>query len=157
MTALRSTALACLLLTAPLAAYADALPLDQLKAGKWEVQRTIRKPGEEPTVRKTDYCASPKKEINRVLSIAAFLCRSEVKKVSDTTFDVTATCNLAGGITGTNHTVITLIDSENYAIETTTKGKKFGTPVERSESIKANRVGDCEKDEPPARADVTGG
>jgi Protein of unknown function (DUF3617) len=122
----------------------DSLPLDQLKAGKWEVERTIRKPGEEVQVRKTDYCASPRKEISRALSVASWLCKSEIVKVDDKTFDITARCNLPGGLAGTNHTTITLIDAEHYTIETATKGTKFGgAPIERSETIKAQRSGDC--------------
>ncbi len=150
----RSLALFIVLATATVAQSAlavDRLPLEQLKAGKWLVERTIRKPGQEPTVRKTNYCASPRKEIQRVLSLAAFLCKSEIKQIDEKSYDVTAKCSLPGGLAGTNHTVITLIDSENYTIETATKGTKFGgEPTERSESIKARRAGECEPDEPKA-------
>ena len=129
----------------------DRLPLDQLKPGKWEVERTIRKPGEAPTVRKTEYCASPKKEIQRALSIASFLCKSEIKQVSNNSFDITAQCNLPGGLAGTNHTTITLHDSTRYTIETESKGTKFGgVPAERSETIKAVRAGECEDKPKPA-------
>ncbi len=132
----------------------DRLPLDQLKPGKWEVERTIRKPGEAPTLRKTDYCASPKKEIQRALSIASFLCKSEIKQVTDKQFDITAQCNLPGGLAGTNHTVITLHDATHYTIETESKGTKFGgAPAERSETIKAVRAGECE-DKPKPIEDV---
>jgi Protein of unknown function (DUF3617) len=135
----------------------DRLPLDQLKPGKWEVERTIRKPGEAPTIRKTDYCASPKKEISRALSIASFLCKSEIKQVTDKQFDITAQCNLPGGLAGTNHTVITLHDATHYTIETESKGTKFGgVPAERSETIKATRAGECEdKPAPPSSASTS--
>jgi Protein of unknown function (DUF3617) len=142
---MKTFALSLFILASAPALALDRLPLDQLKPGKWEVERTIRKPGEAPTLRKTDYCASPKKEIQRALSIASFLCRSEIKQVTDNKFDITAQCNLPGGIAGTNHTTITLLDSTHYTIETESKGTKFGgVPAERRESIKAYRVGECE-------------
>jgi hypothetical protein len=142
---MKTLALSILILASAPTLAGDRLPLDQLKPGKWEVVRTIKKPGEAPTVRKTDYCASPKKEIQRVLSLASFLCKSEVKQVSEKTFDITATCNLPGGIAGTNRTTITLHDATHYSIETESKGTKFGgVPSERSESIKAVRAGECD-------------
>jgi hypothetical protein len=128
---------------------ADRLPLGQLKAGRWEVERHIRKVGEEPKTRKSEYCASPKKEIGRVLSLAGFLCKSDVKKVKDDVYNITASCSLPGGLSGSNSTTITLHSAEKYSIETHTKGTKFGgVATERSESITAIRVGDCdEKDQ----------
>jgi hypothetical protein len=142
---MKTIALSLFILASAPALALDRLPLDQLKPGKWEVERTIKKPGEAPTIRKTDYCASPKKEIQRALSIASFLCKSEIKQVSEKTFDITATCNLPGGLAGTNHTTITLHDATHYTIETESKGTKFGgVPAERSESIKAVRTGECD-------------
>jgi hypothetical protein len=123
---------------------ADRLPLEKLKAGKWEVERVIRKVGEEPRTRHSDYCASPKKEIGRVLTLASWLCKSEIKKLADNKYEIVASCNLPGGLSGTNRTEITLHNESKYTIETHTKGTKFGgKPDERTESITALRVGDC--------------
>jgi hypothetical protein len=127
---------------------ADRLPLEQLKPGKWAVERTIRKVGEEPRVRKSDYCASPKKEIGRVLTLASWLCKSDIKKLSAEKYEIVAACNLPGGLSGTNRTEITLHNDSKYSIETHTKGTKFGgQPDERTESIIAVRVGDCAQGE----------
>ncbi len=121
----------------------DSIPLDQLKAGLWKVIRTIdRHDGQPEQVRQSEYCASPKKEILKTLRTAAMLCKTNVTKLTDNKYEVTASCKL-GIASGNNRTVITLIDDNNYSADVDTTGTKFGEKLHRSEKILAVREGDC--------------
>jgi hypothetical protein len=121
----------------------DSIPLDQLKPGLWKVVRTIDKhDGQPEQVRQSEYCASPKKEILKTLRTAAMLCKTNVSKLADNKYEITASCKL-GIASGSNRTVITLIDDANYSAEVDTIGTKFGEKLHRSEKILAAREGDC--------------
>jgi hypothetical protein len=125
----------------------DSIPLDQLRPGLWKVERKIEKldlsPVEHET-RNSEYCASPKKEITRTLRVASFLCKSGVKTLSDNQFEIKATCKLPG-ISGTNTTLITIINPDQYSAEVETIGTKFGEKQHRKELISAIRAGDCKE------------
>jgi Protein of unknown function (DUF3617) len=145
---LMKTLITCLLaLSLPVLAL-DELPLDQLQPGNWAVERVITKLSEADapvSTRQTTYCASPKKEIKKLLTMANLLCKTQIKTVADNQFDITATCKLPGGLAGSNHSTLTITDSANYKLETYTKGTKFGgVPIERREVISAKRLGECE-------------
>lgn len=123
----------------------DAIPLDQLQPGLWKVERRIEKldlnPVEHET-RNTEYCASPKKEISRVLSVTNLLCKTEDSKLGDNRYQVHATCRLPG-IRGENTTIITIVSPTEYTAEVDTIGTKFGEKQHRKERIRAVRAGDC--------------
>ncbi|MEN9560462.1 MAG: hypothetical protein RLZZ502_1673 [Pseudomonadota bacterium] len=122
------------------------LPPAQLKHGQWQVERQITKIGEanaEPSVRRSSYCASPQKELGKLFNMASLLCRTEVKKIDDATFDIVAACKLPIGIKGVNHSRLHILSDTEYTLETHTKGNKFGDEVERKEFIKAERLSDC--------------
>jgi hypothetical protein len=121
----------------------DAIPLDQLKPGLWKVVRTIdRHDGSAEQVRQSEYCASPKKEILKTLRTAAMLCKTNVTKLEENKYEVTASCKL-GIASGNNKTFITIIDDANYSAVVDTVGTKFGEKLRRSEKILAMREGDC--------------
>jgi hypothetical protein len=123
----------------------DSIPLDQLKPGLWKVMRTIdRHDGQPEQVRQSEYCASPKKEITSMLRKAAMLCKTNVTKLADNKYEVAASCNL-GIASGSNKTVITIIDDTNYSADVDTVGTKFGEKLRRSEKILAARDGDCKE------------
>lgn len=125
------------------AAAIDSLPLDQLKPGLWKVVRTIdRHDGKPEEVRQSEYCASPKKEITRTLRAATLLCKTNVIKLADNKYEVAASCKLPG-ISGSNKTVITLMNDVSYSAEVDTIGTKFGDKQHRSEKILAVRESDC--------------
>ncbi|TAG04436.1 MAG: DUF3617 family protein [Betaproteobacteria bacterium] len=123
----------------------DSIPLDQLKPGLWKVVRTIdRHDGNAEEVRQSEYCASPKKEITRTLRAATLLCKTNVTKTGDNKYEVAASCKLPG-ISGTNKTVITILNENNYSAVVDTMGTKFGEKQHRSEKILAVRDGDCKE------------
>lgn len=136
---------ALVLVSLPVAAI-DSIPLDQLQPGLWKVERKIEKldlnPVEHET-RNTEYCASPRKEISRVLSITNLLCKTEDSKIGDNRYKVHATCRL-GLIAGENTTVITIVSPTEYTAEVETIGAKFGEKQHRKEVIRAVRAGDCQ-------------
>ena len=124
----------------------DSIPLDQLQPGLWKVERKIEKLDLNPVeyeTRNTEYCASPRKEISRVLSITNLLCKTEDSKVGDNRYKVHATCRLPG-IRGENTTVITIVSPTEYTAEVDTIGTKFGEKQHRKEVITAKRAGDCQ-------------
>jgi len=134
-------ALACL----PASAI-DSIPLDQLQPGLWKVERKIEKLDLNPVeyeTRNTEYCASPRKEISRVLAITNLLCKTDDSKVGDNRYKVHATCRLPG-IRGENTTVITIVSPTEYTAEVDTIGTKFGEKQHRKEVIRAVRAGDCQ-------------
>jgi hypothetical protein len=90
----------------------------------------------------SEYCASPKKEILKTLRTAAMLCKTNVTKLEENKYEVTASCKL-GIASGSNRTVITIIDDANYSAFVDTVGTKFGEKLRRSEKILAMREGDC--------------
>jgi len=123
----------------------DSIPLDQLQPGLWKVERKMEKLDLNPVeyeTRNTEYCASPKKEIARVLSVTNLLCKTEDSKVGDNRYKVHAKCNLFG-IVGENTTIITIVSPSEYAAEVETIGTKFGKKQHRKELITAKRAGDC--------------
>jgi Protein of unknown function (DUF3617) len=123
----------------------DSIPLDQLKPGLWKVVRTIdRHDGQAEQVRQSEYCANPKKEILKTLRTAAMLCKTNVTKLEENKYEVTASCKL-GVASGNNRTVITIIDDTNYSAHVDTIGTKFGEKMHRSEKILAAREGDCKE------------
>jgi Protein of unknown function (DUF3617) len=123
----------------------DSIPLDQLKPGLWKVVRTIdRHDGQPEQVRQSEYCASPKKEITSMLRKAAMLCKTNVTKLADNKYEVAASCNL-GIASGSNKTVITIIDDTNYSADVDTVGTKFGEKLRRSERVRAMRESDCKE------------
>ena len=125
----------------------DSIPLDQLKPGLWRVERKIEKLDLTPVeyeTRNSEYCASPKKEISRTLRLASFLCKTETTKVADNKYSVHATCRLPG-ISGTNTTLITIVNPGEYKAEVDTIGTKFGEKQHRKEVISAVRAGDCQE------------
>jgi Protein of unknown function (DUF3617) len=124
----------------------DSIPLDQLKPGLWKVVRTIdRHDGQPEQVRQSEYCASPKKEITRMLRTASLLCKTNVTKLSDNAYEVAASCKLPG-ISGTNKTLIRIISDVSYSAEVNTIGAKLGEKQHRSEKILAARDGDCKEE-----------
>ena len=94
--------------------------------------------------RKSEYCASPKKEISRTLRVASFLCKTETTKVADNKYNVHATCRLPG-ISGENTTIITIVSPGEYTAQVETIGTKFGEKQHRKETISAVRAGDCQE------------
>ena len=129
--------------SAPNAHAIDSLPLDRLQPGLWKVVRTInRHDGKPEDVRQSEYCASPRKEITKMLRTATTLCRTNVTKLAEDKYEISAACNL-GLISGTNRTVITLISDTSYSAEVDTIGTKFGEKQHRSEKILAVRESDC--------------
>jgi Protein of unknown function (DUF3617) len=131
---------------APPAWAIDSIPLDQLKPGLWKVVRTIdRHDGQPEQVRESEYCASPKKEITRMLRTASLLCKTNVIKVADNKYEMAASCKLPG-ISGTNKTTITIVSDSSYSADVNTVGTKLGEKQHRSEKIHAARDGDCKED-----------
>ncbi len=125
----------------------DSIPLDQLKPGLWKVERKMEKLDLTPVeyeTRKSEYCASPKKEISRTLRVASFLCKTETTKVADNKYNVHATCRLPG-ISGENTTIITIVSPGEYTAQVETIGTKFGEKQHRKETISAVRAGDCQE------------
>ena len=125
----------------------DSIPLDQLKPGLWKVERKMEKLDLTPVeyeTRKSEYCASPKKEISRTLRVASFLCKTETTKVADNKYNVHATCRLPG-ISGENTTIITIGSPGEYTAQVETIGTKFGEKQHRKETISAVRAGDCQE------------
>lgn len=123
----------------------DSLPLDQLQHGLWKVERRIEKLEENPVIRETrqsEYCASPKKEILKTLRTASYLCKTNVSKLGDNQFAIDAACKL-GIVSGTNKTVITILNPTSYTAEVENKGSKLGEKQHRKEFITAVRAGDC--------------
>jgi Protein of unknown function (DUF3617) len=121
----------------------DGIPLDQLKPGLWKVVRTIdRHDGLPAQVRESEYCASPKKELTRMLRTASLLCKTTVTQLADNKYDVNASCKLPG-ISGNNKTVITIMSDASYSADVDTVGIKLGEKQHRSEKILAARDGDC--------------
>ena len=124
----------------------DSIPLDQLQSGLWKVERKIEKLDLNPVeyeTRNTEYCASPKKEIGRVLAVTNLLCQTEDSKIGDNKYKVHATCRLPG-ILGENTTIITIVSPSEYTAEVDTLGTKFGEKQHRKEMIRAVRAGDCQ-------------
>ena len=125
----------------------DSIPLDQLQAGRWKVERRIEKLDLSPVefeTRNSEYCASPKKEISRTLRLAGFLCKTETTKIADNKYSVHATCKLPG-ISGENTTIITIVSPSEYTAQVDTIGTKFGEKQHRKEMISAVRAGDCQE------------
>lgn len=77
-----------------------------------------------------------------MLRTATTLCRTNVTKLAEDKYEISAACNL-GLISGTNRTVITLISDTSYSAEVDTIGTKFGEKQHRSEKILAVRESDC--------------
>ncbi len=123
----------------------DSIPLDQLQPGLWKVERKMEKLDLNPVeyeTRNTEYCASPKKEIARVLSVTNLLCKTEDSKVGENRYQIHAKCDLFG-IVGENTTIITIVSPSEYTAEVETIGTKFGKKQHRKELITAKRAGDC--------------
>ncbi len=123
----------------------DSIPLEQLQPGVWKVVRKMEKLDLNPVeyeTRNTEYCASPKKEIARVLSVTNLLCKTEDSKVGENRYQIHAKCNLFG-IVGENTTIITIVSPSEYTAEVETIGTKFGKKQHRKELITAKRAGDC--------------
>jgi hypothetical protein len=113
----------------------DSIPLDQLKPGLWKVVRTIdRHDGSAEEVRQSEYCASPKKELTKMLRAATLLCKANVTKLADNKYEVDAACRLPG-----------ILSDTNYSAEVDTIGTKFGEKQHRSEKILAVRESDCKE------------
>ena len=125
----------------------DGIPLDQLRPGLWKVERKIEKLDLSPVeyeTRKSEYCASPKKELSRTMNVASLLCKTSVTTLAENKFQMQARCNLPG-ISGTNTTVITIVSADEYSAEVDTIGTKFGEKQHRKEQISALRAGDCKE------------
>lgn len=125
----------------------DSIPLDQLRAGLWKVERKMEKLDLNPVeyeTRNSEYCASPKKEITRMLRAASLLCKSTITAVTDNKYQVQARCNLPG-VSGSNTTVITIVSADEYRAEVDTEGSVFGKQQHRKEQIAATRAGDCKE------------
>lgn len=123
----------------------DSIPLDQLRAGLWKVERKIEKLDLSPVeyeTRNSEYCASPKKELLRTMNVASFLCKTSVTALAENKFQMQARCNLPG-ISGTSSTIITIVSADQYSAEVDTIGTKFGEKQHRKEQISALRAGDC--------------
>lgn len=126
----------------------DAIPLDQLRPGLWKVERKMEKLDLNPVeyeTRNSEYCASPKKEITRMLRAASLLCKSAVTAVGENKYQVQARCNIPGAVSGTNTTLITLVNADEYHAEVDTEGTLFGKAQHRKEKITALRAGDCKE------------
>ena len=125
----------------------DSIPLDQLRPGLWKVERKMEKLDLNPVeyeTRNSEYCASPKKEISRMLRAASLLCKSTVTTVADNQYQVQARCNL-GAISGNNTTIITIVSADEYRADVDTEGSVFGKQQHRKEQISATRAGDCKE------------
>ena len=123
----------------------DSIPLDQLRPGLWKVERKMEKLDLNPVqyeTRNSEYCASPKKELTRMLRAASLLCKSTVTAVADNKYQVQARCNLPG-VTGSNTTTITIVSADEYRADVDTEGSVFGKQQHRKEQISATRAGDC--------------
>jgi hypothetical protein len=125
----------------------DSIPLDQLRPGLWKVERKMEKLDLNPVeyeTRNSEYCASPKKEITRMLRAASLLCKSTVTTVADNKYQVQARCNLPG-VSGSNTTIITIVSADEYRADVDTEGSVFGKQQHRKEQISASRAGDCKE------------
>ena len=125
----------------------DSIPLDQLRPGLWKVERKMEKLDLNPVeyeTRNSEYCASPKKELTRMLRAASMLCKSTVTALADNKYQVQARCNLPG-VTGSNTTIITIVSADEYRAEVDTEGSVFGKQQHRKEQISASRAGDCKE------------
>lgn len=135
------------LATAAPALAIDSIPLDQLRPGLWKVERKMEKLDLNPVeyeTRNSEYCASPKKELTRMLRAASMLCKSTITAVTDNKYQVQARCNLPG-VSGSNTTVITIVSADEYRAEVDTEGSVFGKQQHRKEQISATRAGDCKE------------
>ena len=125
----------------------DSIPLDQLRPGLWKVERKMEKLDLNPMeyeTRSSEYCASPKKEISRMLRAATLLCKSTVSTVGENKYQVQARCNL-GAVSGNNTTIITIVSADEYRADVDTEGNVFGKHQHRKEQISALRAGDCKE------------
>ena len=125
----------------------DSIPLDQLRPGLWKVERKMEKLDLNPVqyeTRNSEYCASPKKELTRMLRAASLLCKSTVTAVADNKYQVQARCNLPG-VTGSNTTTIMIVSADEYRADVDTEGSVFGKQQHRKEQISATRAGDCKE------------
>ena len=125
----------------------DSIPLDQLRPGLWKVERKMEKLDLNPVeyeTRNSEYCASPKKELTRMLRAASMLCKSTVTALADNKYQVQARCNLPG-VTGSNTTIITIVSADEYRAEVDTEGSVLGKQQHRKEQISASRAGDCKE------------
>ena len=123
----------------------DSIPLDQLRPGLWKVERKMEKLDLKPVeyeTRNSEYCASPKKELTRMLRAASTLCKSTITALADNKYQVQARCNLPG-VTGSNTTIITIVSADEYRADVDTEGSLFGKQQHRKEQISALRAGDC--------------
>ncbi|MBC7711209.1 MAG: DUF3617 family protein [Rhizobacter sp.] len=123
----------------------DSIPLDQLRPGLWKVERKMEKLDLNPVeyeTRNSEYCASPKKELTRMLRAASMLCKSTITALADNKYQVQARCNLPG-VTGSNTTIITIVSADEYRADVDTEGSVFGKQQHRKEQISASRAGDC--------------
>ena len=123
----------------------DSVPLDQLRPGLWKVERKMEKLDLSPVeyeTRNSEYCASPKKELTRMLRAASMLCKSTITALADNKYQVQARCNLPG-VTGSNTTIITIVSADEYRADVDTEGSLFGKQQHRKEQISALRAGDC--------------
>jgi hypothetical protein len=137
----------CVLTTAAPAFAIDTIPLDQLRPGLWKVERKMEKLDLNPVeyeTRNSEYCASPKKEITRMLRAASMLCKSTVTAVGENKYEIAAKCNLLG-VSGQNTTVITIVSADEYRADVDTEGSLFGKLQHRKEKITAQRAGDCKE------------
>ena len=125
----------------------DTIPLDQLRPGLWKVERKMEKLDLNPVeyeTRNSEYCASPKKELTRMLRAASMLCKSTTTALADNKYQVEARCNLPG-VTGSNTTIITIVSADEYRADVDTEGSVFGKQQHRKEQISASRAGDCKE------------
>lgn len=125
----------------------DSIPLDQLRPGLWKVERKMEKLDLNPVeyeTRNSEYCASPKKELTRMLRAASMLCKSTTTMLADNKYQVQARCNLPG-VTGSNTTIISIVSADEYRAEVDTEGSVFGKQQHRKEQISALRAGDCKE------------
>lgn len=135
------------LATAAPAVAIDSIPLDQLRPGLWKVERKMEKLDLNPVeyeTRNSEYCASPKKELTRMLRAASMLCKSTTTVLADNKYQVQARCNLPG-VTGSNTTIISIVSADEYRAEVDTEGSVFGKQQHRKEQISATRAGDCKE------------
>ena len=125
----------------------DSIPLDQLRPGLWKVERKMEKLDLNPVeyeTRNSEYCASPKKELTRMLRAASMLCKSTITALADNKYQVQARCNLPG-VTGSNTTIITIVSADEYRADVDTEGSVLGKQQHRKEQISASRAGDCKE------------
>lgn len=125
----------------------DSIPLDQLRPGLWKVERKMEKLDLNPVeyeTRNSEYCASPKKELTRMLRAASVLCKSTITALADNKYQVQARCNLPG-VTGSNTTIITIVSADEYRADVDTEGSVLGKQQHRKEQISASRAGDCKE------------